>query len=75
MSHGDISEFAALAKNRRYTHRARVKKCLRSIAIRAQADGALHSRIIENRMAAAKKANWRLRARMSIIIPRLVTAR
>jgi hypothetical protein len=42
------------------------------MAIRAQAAGALHSRIIENRMAAAKKANARLRARIGIIIPWLL---
>jgi hypothetical protein len=38
--------------------------CVWSIAIRAQAEEALHSRINENRMAAAKKANARRRARM-----------
>jgi len=43
-------------------------KCASSIAILAQADGALHSRIIENRMAVAKKANARLRERIGIII-------
>jgi len=40
-----------------------------------QADGACHSRTIENRMAAAKKAKARLRPRMDTIIPRLFIPR
>jgi hypothetical protein len=35
-------------------------------------DGAFHSRTIENRMAAAKKAKAKLRARIGFIIPWLL---